>query len=373
MRANNVLGIIYSNSYDSVLPELTNLRTMGSVPFGGRYRLIDFPLSNMVNCGISTVGVITKSNYRSLMDHLGTGKAWDLSRKRAGMFLLPPFLSTDSGGVFNSRIEALKDNLSFIRRSNEEFVVICDSNVLCNIDFEELFRAHVKTKADITVAYKRGTVPNLEDLLTFNIDDDTGKINTATPHQCNVRGTAYSLNVFVLKKALLERLINESACLNTNDFEQDVIRGNIDKMNIYGYECQGFATTIDSLQSYYDISMQLLDSEKRNMLFAPERPVYTKLRDDMPAVYGLNSHVSNSLVADGCKIDGEVENCILFRRVTIGKGAKVKNSIIMQDAFVGENTTLNCVITDKNAVIKPNKTLAGAKNYPVFVGKGIVI
>ena len=372
MRANNVLGIIYSNSYDSVLSELTNLRTMGSVPFGGRYRLIDFPLSNMVNCGIATVGVITKSNYRSLMDHLGTGKAWDLSRKRAGMFILPPFSSTDSGGVFKNRVEALKENLAFIRRSNEEFVIMCDSNVLCNMDFEELLSAHVKAKADITIAYKRGAVPNLDNLLTFNIDD-TGRINAATPTQCTIRGTAYSLNIFVFKKALLERLINETACLNMNDFEHDIIRGNLDRMNVHGYEFTGFTGTIDSLQSYYDISMELLNSEKRNELFAPERPVYTKLRDDMPAVYGLDSHVANSLIADGCKIDGEVENCILFRRVTVAKGAKVKNSIIMQDTYVGENTNLNCVITDKNAVIKPGKTLAGTENYPVFVGKGIVI
>lgn len=372
MRANNVLGIIYSNSYDSVLSELTNLRTMGSVPFGGRYRLIDFPLSNMVNCGITTVGVITKSNYRSLMDHLGTGKAWDLSRKRAGMFILPPFSSTDSGGVFNNKVEALKDNLAFIRRSNEEFVIICDSNVLCNMDFEKLLDAHVKAEADITIAYKRGPVPNLEDLLTFNVDD-TGRISNATPTQCSTQATAYSLNIFVFKKALLERLINETVCLNTNDFERDIIRGNIDRMNVHGYEFEGFARTIDSLQSYYDISMELLNSEKRNALFAPERPIYTKLRDDMPVVYGLDSRVSNSLIADGCKIDGEVENCILFRRVTIAKGAKVKDSIIMQDTFVGENTKLDCVITDKNAVIKPGKTLAGAANYPLFVGKGIIV
>lgn len=372
MRANNVLGIIFSNSHDEALSELTNLRTMGSVPFGGRYRLIDFPLSNMVNCGISTVGVITKSNYRSLMDHLGTGKAWDLSRKRSGMFMLPPFSSTDSGGVYRNRIEALKGNLAFIRRSDEEYVIMCDSNVLCNMDFEKLLKAHSKTGADITIAYKHGDVPKLDDIMTFHVDD-TGRINNAPPQQCNIGGSDYSLNIFVLKKALLERLLNETDCLNTDNFEQDVIRNNLDKTNIYGYEHKGFAGTIDSLQSYYDISMELLNSEKRNALFTPERPVYTKLRDDMPAVYGLDSNVRNSLVADGCKIDGEVENCILFRRVTIGKGAKIKNSIIMQDTFVGENVNLNCVITDKNVVIKPAKTLAGTKNYPMFVGKGIVI
>jgi len=372
MRANNVLGIIYSNSYDSVLSELTNLRTMGSVPFGGRYRLIDFPLSNMVNSGISTVGVITKSNYRSLMDHLGTGKPWDLSRKRAGMFILPPFSSAGSGGVYNNRIEALQGSLAFINRSNEEFVVMCDSNVVCNVDFNELLNAHTETGADITIAYKQGDAPNLEDMMTFNFDN-TGRITNAALYQCSARGSAYSLNIFVMRKALLERLINEAACLNLDDFEQDIIRRNIDKLKIFGYECLGFARTLDGIQSYYDISMELLNTGNRDALFTPERPIYTKLRDDMPAIYGLGSTVKNSLVADGCKIDGEVENCILFRRVTIAKGATVKNSIIMQDTFIGENAQLNCVITDKSAVIKPGKTLSGAENFPVFVGKGIVI
>ncbi len=372
MRANNVFGLVYSNSYDSALSELTNLRTMGSVPFGGRYRLIDFALSNMVNCGISTVGVITKSNYRSLMDHLGTGKPWDLSRKRAGMFILPPFLSAGSGGVYHNRIEALHGSLGFISRSNEEYVVICDSNVICNLDFDKLLDAHDQTGADITIAYKHGNAPKLNDMMTFTTDD-SGRITAAALHQHGAIDVDYSLNIYVMRKALLERLINEAVGLSRNDFEQDIIRRNVDSLKIFGYKPQGVARTIDGLQSYYDISMELLNSVNRNALFTPERPIYTKLRDDMPAIYGLGSNVKNCLVADGCIIDGEVENCVLFRRVRIAKGAKVKNSIIMQDSFIGENTELNCVITDKSAVIKPGKTLSGAENFPVFVGKGIVI
>ncbi len=372
MRANNVLGIIYSNSYDSVLSELTNLRTMGSVPFGGRYRLIDFALSNMVNCGISTVGVITKSNYRSLMDHLGTGKPWDLSRKRAGMFILPPFSSAGSGGVYRNRIEALHGSLGFITRSNEEFVVMCDCNVVCNLDFDLLLNAHTETGADITIAYLHGNAPKLNDMMTFKMNDD-GRITSVALHQGGTMDADYCLNVFVMRKSLLERLINEAVGLNKDDFEQDIIRSNTDNLKIYGYQTEGFARSLDGLQSYYDISMELLNIENRNALFTPQRPIYTKLRDDMPAIYGLGSNVKNCLVADGCIIDGEVENCILFRRVHIGKGAKVRNSIIMQDTFIGENAEINCVITDKSAVIKPKKILSGAPNYPVFVGKSIVI
>jgi glucose-1-phosphate adenylyltransferase len=345
---------------------------MGSVPFGGRYRLIDFPLSNMVNSGISTVGIITKSNYRSLMDHIGTGKPWDLSRKRAGMFFLPPFSSAGSVGVYRNRIESLQGSLGFINRSNEEFVVMCVSNVICNLDFECLLSAHTKTGADITIAYKHGNAPKLDDSMTFAIDS-TGRITNTALYQSGTQDADYSLNIFIFRKALLERLINEAASLNYTDFEQDIIRRNTENLKIYGYEYKGFSYTLDGLQSYYDANMELLKMENRTAFFTPERPVYTKLRDDMPAIYGVNSHVKNSLVADGCKIEGEVENCILFRRVNIGKGAKVKNSIIMQDTFIGENADLNCVITDKNVVIKPDKILSGAENYPLFVGKGIVV
>ena len=179
MRANNVLGIIYSNAYDSALHELTNLRTMGSVPFGGRYRLIDFPLSSMVNCGISKVGVITKSNYRSLMDHLGTGKPWDLSRKREGMYILPPFSSFNSGGVYRNRIEALHGSLNFISRSNEEYLIMCDCNVVCMPDYQQLLDAHTRTSADITIAYMHGRAPALDDVMTLSTESDGRVIEVA--------------------------------------------------------------------------------------------------------------------------------------------------------------------------------------------------
>jgi len=372
MRANNVLGIIFSNAYDAALSELTSLRTMGSVPFGGRYRLIDFALSNMVNSGISTVGVITKSNYRSLMDHLGTGKPWDLSRKRAGMFILPPFLSAGSGGVYRNRIEALNGSAGFISRSNEEFVIMCDCNVVCNLDFNSLIDAHEENGADITIAYKHGETPKLDDLMTFTVSK-SGRITATALSRHSASCTDYSLNIIVMRKALLERLVNEAVGLGKNSFEQDIILRNIENLKIFGYKVEGFARMIDNLQGYYDISMELLNSGKRTALFAPERPIYTKLRDDMPAIYGLGSNVKNCLVADGCKIEGEAENCIFFRRVHIEKGAKVSNAILMQDSFVGENAVINCVITDKNAVIKPGKTICGAENFPVFIGKGISI
>lgn len=371
MRANDVLGIIYSNAYDSVLSELTNARTMGSVPFGGRYRLIDFALSNLVNCGINKVGIITKSNYQSLMDHIGTGKPWDLSRKRGGMFLLPPFNSSHTG-MYRDRIQALMGIMRFLEQSKEEYIVLMDTNVVCNFDLNDMCRAHTESGADITIAYHHGRAPHLDDLMTFTFDEGQ-KVSKIALDPKTSKPVNYAMNIILISKALLIRLINNAISLNQDSFVRDVIQHNLKRLNIYGYEVKGFTSVFDSLQSYYDISMSLLDPANCQELFTRERPVYTKVRDDMPAIYGLGSTVKNSLVADGCSIDGDVENCILFRGVQIGKGAVVRNSIIMQGSYISEGVHLDCVIADKSVVVRPHKTVTGTNTYPVYIGKGIVI
>ncbi len=368
---NNVLGIVYSNAYDSAVPELTNRRTMGSIPFGGRYRLIDFALSNMVNGGIGKVGVITKSNYQSLMDHLGTGKPWDLARKREGMFILPPFF-TGEAGMYSNRIEALKGSMNFISRSSEEFVLLCDCNVVCNIDVDKLAREHIKNSASITVLYNTGKAPQLSDIMTLSLGPD-GRVEGVAVGNGDTGESNYSLNYFFMRRALLMRLINEASAMHYENFERDIIQRNVKSLHIFGCKVNGFAGTVDSLKSYYEINLELLDSEKRRELFTPERPVYTKVRDDMPAIYGLGSDVENSLVSDGCIIDGEVVNCVLARGVRIEKGAVVRNSIIMQDSFIGSGAKLESVILDKSVVIRPNKSVCGTDTFPVYVSKGIMV
>lgn len=371
MTGNNILGIIYSNKYDESLSEITGLRTMGSVPFAGRYRLIDFALSNMVNSGMEKVGVITKSNYQSLMDHLGTGKPWDLSRKTEGMFILPPFASGNTGSYTN-RVEMLRGVLGFISRSNEEYVLLSDCNSVMNIDIGELMEFHSGVGADISVVYKHGALPQLDNTMALEMDS-THRIQQIALSPDTQGDVDYSLNMILMKRSLLLRLVNESVSLNHESFERDIMQSNTEKLRIFGFEAKGFARTIDSLVSYFKISMELLNPENCAHLFRADHPIYTKVRDDMPAIYGLGSTVKNCLVADGCIIDGEVENSILFRGVRVEKGAVVKNSILMQGSFVASGSSLNYTIADKSVAITPNKTLSGAENYPVFVGKGIVI
>lgn len=366
----NVLGIVFSSAYDNNIREMTNIRTMGSIPFAGRYRLIDFVLSNMVNCGITKVGVITKSNYQSLMDHLGTGKAWDLSRKNDGMTILPPF-NLGSGGVYTSKIEALSNIMDYLTQSRKDYVVLSDCNVVCNIDYDKLLKAHEKTGADITIAYKNGAVPKTDGRMVFTLGDDK-KVSEIAVSPENVEEGNYSLNIIVVSRILLERLINDAKAQNLKSFEQDILQNNVDGLKIYGYEVEDYARVIDSLQSYYEISMGLVKGDYRK-LFNKERLVYTKTRDHMPATYGISSCVNNSLVADGCIIKGKVENSIIFRGATIEEGAVITNSIIMQGTYVGAGAKVNCAILDKNVTVKPARELSGAPTYPLYVGKQILV
>ncbi|HZK20700.1 MAG TPA: glucose-1-phosphate adenylyltransferase subunit GlgD [Oscillospiraceae bacterium] len=371
MRAKNVLGLIYSNSHDECISELTARRTMGSVPFGGRYRLIDFTLSSFVNCGITKVGVIANSNFRSLMDHLGSGRPWDLSRKRDGLFILPPFnaVDADKGG---DRIAALSRVMDFISSSNEEYILICDTNTVYNMDFSELFEYHTQKNADITVVTNYGKIPHLKNIMVFDCESD-GRVKDAAVNPKSEKEAKYSVNTILMRKSLLERLVGDATSYSYESFEKNIIQQNVSKLNVYCYEAQGFCRTIDSKESYFDVNMELLNPDIRADLFNKERPVFTKIRNDMPVKYGLGSNVSNSLISDGCIIDGTVENSVLARGVRVSKGAVVRNCILMQDTFVGDEAGLQCVITDKSAIITPYKTLSGAKTYPIYIGKGIII
>ena len=369
MNGKNVLGMIFANIHEEALDTLTNKRTMGSVPFCSRYRLIDFPLSNMVESSIAKVGVVTNANFNSLMDHVGTGKPWDLSRKTDGLYLLPPY-SMNSVTMWGNRIDAIYGNLPFLNNSNQEYVLMTDCYNVMNIDFSELFDFHESRNADITIVGVKAAVPtNIKNVLRIDKVDENGKIAQASID--SAQGEAYySTNIVLIKKTLLEALVSASHSKNEVSFQRNVLLDSIKNKNVFAFDATDrFVGTIDSTQSYYDISMSLLKRENKKKLFCSDRPVYTKERDDMPTLYGTDADVKNSLVADGCEINGTVENCILFKGARVEKGAVVKNSILMQDTVVGENSKINYIIADKNCIIKADVELSGAANYPVSLAK----
>lgn len=367
------VGIIFSNIHDNNVPELARIRTLGSIPFGGRYRLIDFPLSNMVNSGIDTVGIITKNNYQSLMDHVGSGKDWDLARKDGGVIILPPFGDAESSSLYTSRLEALKGITSFLFRADEEYVVMTDCDAVSRINYNEIIEFHIRNHADITLVYKKLDATEYidENATTFDIvDDRIVGVNYKTALD-NKSANVFT-NVFVMKKSLLQNIVMDSISHNKRHFMSDVIAENLKGMMIMGFEHKGFYAGITSLQAYYESNMSMLKADVRHEVFG-DRSVFTKIRDSAPTKYGNSAIVKNSMIADGCIIEGEVENSILFRNVKVARGAVVKNSIVMQNTMLGENSTLNCIITDKNVVIRDRKTLSGSENHPFYIGKGIMV
>lgn len=369
MRNCGALGLIFASMYDDAVRECTMVRAMGSVPFGGRYRLIDFTLSSMVNAGISKVGVITKSHYQSLMDHLGSGKAWDLSRKNEGLFFLPPRSSDDA--KYQGRVGSLKDVMPFLHHSKEKLVILADCHMVSSMDLDAMIEQHNKSGADVTFACRKGVVPNLPDIPQARIDE-RGRVTEMFLGKYSDDEAYYGVGVYIMGKDWLMRTVNEAVARNHYHFER-ILQERLREYVVRAYEVPELVMPIYSMESYFKANMALLDSKVREELFPKHRPVYTKLLDCAPAHYGLHSQVENSLVADGTFIDGTVKNCIIFRGVTVCRDAKLENCVIMQGGTVEKGCSLGNIVADKNVLFREGKALQGSDSYPVYIAKNTVV
>ena len=368
---NNAFGLIVTADRSTHLKDLTLSRSAGAVPFGGRYRIIDFTLSNMVNAGITSVGLITEKNYHSLMDHLGSGKEWDLHRKRDGLFILPPFMTKDNSGVFRGDIDAIRSVLGYVRRTQEDYAILAWPRVVMNLDLTAMMEQHVETGADITILYAEdGSLrPEEQNQDLRLILDEKGRVtdmelDAYRPHSMN-----RSADVMILKKELLEYLVEEAYARGEYDFHRDILLKKYRTLNIMGYKFEGFLARMESVEGYFANSMALLNPDVQADLFNAHRPIYTKVKDEVAARYTVSAQVKNSLVADGCVIEGQVENSVLFRGVHVKPGARVFNSIIMQGAEIDENVLLDHVILDKGVKILPGRTLQGYDSFPIVIRK----
>ena len=374
-----VAGLILSNIHNASIPELTGIRTMASIPFGCRYRLVDFPLSNMVNSGITKIGIVTHNNYRSLMDHIGTGKDWDLARRSGGIKILPPYLTTydaaNGGKLYSTRLEALMGISGFISSCKEDYIVITDCDGICNIDLSDVIDRHIETGAELTIVTRKVTDPqDVADGSKVISSDADGRIIDLFSYHGNDGVEEIGTNIMVANKTFLMNAISEAGAYGYTDFYHDAVTRVLSKARIYRYLYEGIFIQITSLESYFKNSMKLLENDVRDGLFnVKQRPVFTKLRNSAPTRYAGEASVKNSFVADGCIIEGTVENSILFRGVKVGKGTVVKNSILMQDTQTGDNVYLNCVITDKNVVVRDDRVLSGHESMPFFIPKGTMV
>lgn len=367
------MGVIFSNIYDSSLGALTNHRTVASLPFGGRYRQIDFALSNMSNSGIYNVGVITKHNYRSLMDHLGNCSAWDMNRKKEGVVIIPPFAEGHVNAVYKGKLEALFSAYRFLDNKAYDYVVVCDSTVLCNIDFNAVIKEHVRSGNDVT-AVAGVVADNTTYPLVLNVDEE-GAVSELLIDTVAKDGALVGMGMFVMNRAKLVEEIKEAHTKGCTHFERDFLqRGfNVGALKVGAYRFDGVVLYNSDIVRYYKNSMALLDKNVRDGMFRKDAPIYTKVRDEAPTYYAKGSCVANCIVADGCVMRGVAENSVIFREVTIAEGATVKSSIIMQGAKIGKNAHLECVILDKNVVVTDGACLKGTPDHPVIVKKGEIV
>lgn len=370
---NDTMGIILTGG-ETIAP-LTDIRANSALPIAGRYRIIDFVLSNMANAGIVNVGVATESNYSSLMDHIKSGKPWDLDRKKQGLNILPPNLEKQQFGVIKGNIDLLAGISDYIHRSNQTYVILSLGNMVYNMDFEEVVNAHIDMQADITAVYKnlKGTPESdLTNYTLFDIDEDK-RITDIEVQPYYPKTTNASMEIYVMEKALLESIVDECSARGDVDFVKDAIIKKMGGMRVFGYEFTGKCYKVDSMKSYYRTSMDFLNGDYRKELFNSERPIYTKTKDQCPTKYGEEAICKNSFISDGCVIEGTVINSVLSRGVRVAKGAVVQNSIIMQDSIIEEGVELNHVVFDKEVRITSGRKLIGQESYPLAISKGTKI
>lgn len=372
-----ILGIAFSYSERENLRELTRRRTLGSLPMAGRYRMIDFLISNFVNDGIYDVAVIARENYHSLMDHLGAGKEWDLIRKRGGLRLLTPYAMAETGrsGLYRGSVEALANNMHSFRRSMADLVIMADTSILSSMDYNALAKYHLDSKADITAVYTRllnghPTVPIGVSILHF---DENNRLYDLNKNQDDMssQDVCWSTGAFVIRKSLLDSLIADSMAYGKYCFYLDILKRLASSLVIKGYEYKGHLLEVSSVSGYMKANMNFLDSDFRQKAFM--YPIYTKSKDGVPARYFAGCKVGNSIISDGCRIEGTIENSIISRNVTVGKDAVVRNSIIMQNTVIMKGVSLDHVILDKDVIVRENRELSGHITYPVVVEKASII
>ena len=371
----DVMGVIYTGDNDARLRELTMYRAIAALPVVGRYRVIDFLVSSMVNGSMRNVGVIMQKNYHSLMDHLGSGKEWDLHGKNDGLYLLPPFLTRENVGVYTGILDALRSNTNYLSRSKQEYVVLSGSNIIYNARMKDFIRYHLDSGADITLMYSKNPAIQRDEYGTYLAVAEDGLVTDMESEPTKPSYDKTFMEVCIMRRDLLRSLVDKAVAHGQHELIRDILMPMVQtgQARVNAWEHQGPVWRIDSVQAFFRFNMDVLNSQTRAELFPADLPVYTKVRDEMPARYAENANCINSLVADGCIIEGTVENSILFRGVRVAPGAHVKNCIIMQDGLVHSDAYIENCILDKQAVIKRNARLIGPDNYPIVIAKNVVI
>lgn len=374
----NTLGIIIGFDGNNDLRELSEHRPVASVPFGGRYRVIDFMMSNLVNSGCYQVAVLMRDKYQSLLDHLGSGKDWDLSRKRGGMFLLPPnaFAPKSSPLVtenYRTSLEALGSISDMLNKNKSEHVLICSADIVANIPLDEVMKEHKKSEADVTIVCTKNPEGGAFDMFLdlsprHEVEDIRNGDNMGG--KCKYK----SMGIYIMKRKYLQSLLSDCVTHNLRSFERDAMQHVFKRGDkVHGYVFDKYSAKIENVKGYFSASMDMLGKDIRDQVFLKNRPILTKIYDEAPTYYGEDAEVSDSLIADGSRIEGTVENSIIFRGCTIAKDAVVKDSIVLPNSSIGEGVELSYVVTDKGVTVRENRKMIGGATYPVAIAKNATV
>ncbi len=365
----DAMGIILADNHRIKLGELVNERALAAVPFGGRYRIIDTMLSSMVNSGIKHIGVLAETKYSSLMDHIGTGSYWDLDRLQQGLRIIPPYTQSDFFRTPNP--QDLTGLYDFLKHSVQQYVIIAESNNVANMDFTNLVNAHVENQSDVTIMYNEDGAKF--GLPWINLTFEDNLVTDVLIDAEHVENNNSSLGICIMERNLLMDMVSQSIARNETLFNVEYILKKHKELTIKGFKYEEFILRINSLATYFSASMKLLNVKILQHIYKNENKVFTKVKNEAPAKYDKNNTVSNSLISDGCEIRGEVKNSIIFRGVGIARHAKVNNCILMQDSQVMEGAELTNVIIDKDTIVRAGVRLHGSPDYPVVIGKGVIV
>ena len=367
------IGIILAGGNSERLKNLCKVRAIAAMPMAGSYRAIDFALSNMSNSGITKVAVITQYNSRSLQDHLSSAKWWDLDRKEGGLYIFTPFLTSSNNFWFRGVADSIYQNISFLKRSHEQYVVIVSGDAIYKMDYNKIIDYHIQKGADVTIVSQNceGTSRDVHDygVMTF---DENMKITSFEEKPIEAKSSNISLGIYVIKRSLLIKLLENAIPKGYYDFVKDIIRRNMGKITMYGYMFDEYWNTLNSVEAYMQTNMDFLKPEVRRMLVT-EPFIDSKPSDDPPAKYNSGATVKNALIGTGTIIDGTVTNSVLFRKVFVGEGSSVNNSIIMKSSYIGKGCRIENAIIDKEVVVGDGKEVIGEPDNPIVIEKGVVL
>lgn len=366
------VGIVLAGGKRTTLGVLAKQRNVAAMPIGGSYRSIDFALSNLSNSGIKKVAVISQYSARSLADHIGSSKWWDFGRKKTGLFLFTPNMSSQDSFGFKGTADCIFQNIEFLKKSNEPYVVITSGEEIYKIDYEKVIKAHEQKGADITIIYKDMKTYEVQDYGVIGLDENDRMIEFEEK-PIDPQNTTVSLGEYVIGRELLIRLLEELEADGRYSIVNDIVMRYRKKLKIYGYHYEGYWRRIRDIPEFYHINMDFLTPEVRGLFFNEYPYISTKAKDEPPAKFNAQAKAVNSIISGGDIINGQVESSVLFRRVFVGEGSIVKNSIIMEGATIGKGCVIENAILDKQVFISDGQKVIGTKDKIILLEKRNVV